>query len=320
MNKINNRNCNHAFLCTRVVRSLWGKCEELEILLETEINNAEVLCFTEEWLNCHKIHAININNFALSNAFCRKNSDHGGSCIFVKQGVMTNELNSLNEHREEKSLELSVIELVWCAIIVICIYRSPDGKIDTFFNKLEMIMQQKLIVKHKTLILCGDWNINFLQASPHTRELNNLLLQYNLKHTVNVPTTITKTTATLLGVVITNEKTSINSLRVIDLGLSDHYTQIISILIPEFSNIPYRIKKRQFSEVNFQEFLHFLNQVTWQEVYIESDVNAKFSTFIDVFLHWYNNAFPIKTIHMRDTIKNKWITQGIKISSKECSY
>jgi hypothetical protein len=34
--------------------------------------------------------------------------------------------------REEKSFELSVIELVKYAIIVVCIYRSPDGKTDTF--------------------------------------------------------------------------------------------------------------------------------------------------------------------------------------------
>jgi len=156
---------------------------------------------------------------------------------------MTKELNSLNELGEEKSFELSVIELVGYAIIVICIYRSPDGKIDTFFNKLEMIIK-KLIVKHKTLIMCGDWNINFLQTSPHTRDLNNLLLRYNLKHTVNIPTRIIKTTATLLDAVITNEKKSINSLRVMDLLLSDHYAQIISISIPEFSNTPYRIKKK----------------------------------------------------------------------------
>ena len=100
---------------------------------------------------------------------------------------------------------------------------------------------QKLIAKHKTLFLCGDWNINFLQNSPHTRELNNLLLWYNLEHIMKVPTRITKTTATLLDVVTTKEKKSIKSLRVMDLGLSDHYVQIISISIPEFSNIRYRI-------------------------------------------------------------------------------
>ena len=111
----------------------------------------------------------------LANAFCRTNSHHGGSCILVKHGIMIKELNSLNKLGEEKNFELSVIEIVKQAIIVACIYRSPDGKIDIFFNKLEMIIQ-KLIGKHKTLILCGDWNTNLLQSNSHTRELNDLFL------------------------------------------------------------------------------------------------------------------------------------------------
>ena len=38
---------------------------------------------------------------------------------------------------------------------------------------------------------------------------------------------------------------------------------------------------------------------------------------MDLFLHCYNNAFPIKTVCVRDKFKNKWITQGIKISSNK---
>ena len=71
------------------IRSLWGKCGELEILLDTEVTKVDVLCFTEHWLNYHKIKAININHFTLASAFCRENSDHGGSCILVKKGVVT---------------------------------------------------------------------------------------------------------------------------------------------------------------------------------------------------------------------------------------
>jgi hypothetical protein len=80
----------------------------------------------------------------MAKAFCRKNSDHGGSRIFVKKGVIIKDLNSLNELGEEKSFELSVIEPVKYAIIVICIYRSPDGKIDTFSNKLELTVQSEM--------------------------------------------------------------------------------------------------------------------------------------------------------------------------------
>ena len=120
-----------------------------------------------------------------------------------------------------------------------------------------------------------------------------------------------------MDVVITNEKKSINSLRVMNLGLSDHHALILSILISDFSNIRHRIKKRQFSEANVQEFLYLLKKVTWQEVYEESEVNVKFSTFMDVILHCCNNVFPIGTVYVIDTIKNKWITQGTKISSKK---
>jgi exonuclease III len=195
------RSGNNLNILHQNIRSLWGKCGELEILLETEVTKVEVLCLTEHWLNYHKLQAININHFTLASAFCRGNSDHGGLCILVKKGVTTKELKFVKEIGEGKSFELSAIELVRYAVIIICIYRSPDGKIDTFFNKLELVIQ-KLMKKHKTLILCGDWNINLLQPSPHTMDLNNLLLRYNLKHTVHVPTRITKTTATLLDVVI----------------------------------------------------------------------------------------------------------------------
>jgi exonuclease III len=212
------------------IRSLWRKCEELEILLATELYNAEVLCFTEHWLNWHKVHAVNINNFTLVSAFCRKNSDYGGSCIYVEQGIMTKELNFINNLGKEKSIELSAIEIVKYGIIVICIYRSPDGQIDTLFNKLEMIIK-KLIEKHKTLILCGDWNINLLQSSPHAKELNNLFVRYNLKSIVNVHTRITKTTASLLDIVITNEEKYMNSLRVIKVKQS-HYRPGQALMVP----------------------------------------------------------------------------------------
>jgi len=101
-----------------------------------------------------------------------------------------------------------------------------------------------------------------------------------------------------------------------DLGLSDPYAQIITFPTPEFNNILYRIKKRKFNEDNTQEFHYLLNQITWQEVFGESEINAKFSAFMNAFLYCYNSAFPIKIVHMGNTIKYSWITQGIKISSK----
>jgi len=101
-----------------------------------------------------------------------------------------------------------------------------------------------------------------------------------------------------------------------DLGLSDHHAQSISISLPEFNNTPYKVKKRKFDEVNTQEFLHLLKQLTWREVYSETGTNAKVKAFMDVFLYCYNCAFPIETVNMRSRIKTNWVTQGIKTSSE----
>jgi hypothetical protein len=91
------RSGNNLNIVHQNIRRLWGKCGELEILFETEINNVEVLCVTVHWLNCHKIHVININHFTVASFFCRKNSDHSGSCFFVDKEVMTKVLNSVKE-------------------------------------------------------------------------------------------------------------------------------------------------------------------------------------------------------------------------------
>jgi hypothetical protein len=70
-------------------------------------------------------------------------------------------------------------------------------------------------------------NINFLQDGLHVREINNVLIRYNLINTVKVPTRITKTASSLLDVIIIHEVKLIEPARVIELGMSDHYAQIL---------------------------------------------------------------------------------------------
>ena len=52
---------------------------------------------------------------------------------------MTKELYCLQELGGEKNFELSLIELLDYGTIVICIYRTSDGKFDIFLNSLELL-------------------------------------------------------------------------------------------------------------------------------------------------------------------------------------
>ena len=83
--------------------SLSGKVQG-ELLIETGLKSADVLCFTKHWLNSQKLHAINIDYYMLANSFCRTVSKHGGSCVCVKENIATKELNYLHKLGEEKNL------------------------------------------------------------------------------------------------------------------------------------------------------------------------------------------------------------------------
>jgi hypothetical protein len=151
--------------------------------------------------------------------------------------------------------------------------------------------------------LIGDWNINFLQDSLHVREINIVLIRYNLINTVKVPTKITKTSSSLLDVIIIHEEKLLELARVMELGMSDHYAQILSIPIKTGSTRSYKVFERQLNEENMQEFLHLLQQESWQDVYGEIDANTKFNKFLDNFIHYYDIAFPIWLIPKREAIR-----------------
>jgi hypothetical protein len=77
----------------------------------------------------------------------------------------------------ENDFDMTEVELVDFKIILVCIYRSPHSDCYTFLNKLETVIC-KVQMKGVKLILCGDWNINFLQDSAQLCALQNLLNTY----------------------------------------------------------------------------------------------------------------------------------------------
>jgi exonuclease III len=100
-----------------------------------------------------------------------------------------------------------------------CIYRSPIGDFYEFFNKLELVIC-KVCSKGKRLIICGDWNVNFLQDSGKLQKLQNLFLMFSLTNTVNSPTWVTNNMRSLIDVMIINNLKFENLTEVLDFGFS----------------------------------------------------------------------------------------------------
>jgi hypothetical protein len=51
-------------------------------------------------------------------------------------------------------------------------------------------------------------------------------------------------------------------------------------------------------------------------MFLESEVNAKFNTFMDTFLYYFDTVFPLKAVQWREPQRKCWVTQGIKTSSR----
>jgi hypothetical protein len=104
----------------------------------------DVLCFSEHWLKEEYIKLIIIDKFKLVSYFSRRTSDHGCSCIYVRQHLHTKEVHYLHGISKEKYNEMIEIELMDYNFIIVCVcvYRSPDGDCYTFLRSLELTFQK----------------------------------------------------------------------------------------------------------------------------------------------------------------------------------
>ena len=148
--------------------------------------------------------------------------------ICKKKSICTKDVNCLQGISIE-DFEIAISELVTYGYVIACIYRSPNGDFRVFLKNLEFVIQKIQSNKKKKLLLCGDWNINFLIDNIRLQELKNLLESYDLINMVRCPTRITSSTESLIDVIITNRDNSELRAMVIDLGISDHLAQIIRI-------------------------------------------------------------------------------------------
>jgi hypothetical protein len=117
----------------------------------------------------HEIKLINITDFTLGARYCRHPLLKGRVCIFVY-----NKLNftviDLDKLFNDKAIEACAVKLSYSSfnMLVLAVYRAPAGNFIHFINKLEIIMN--LIYNNNSqIIVCGDFNINYLAENNNKR-------------------------------------------------------------------------------------------------------------------------------------------------------
>jgi exonuclease III len=315
-------NCNYSVGSLTIfhqnIRGLAEKSDELICSILSNNSNPQIICLTEHFTTAQNLLNINVISYVLGAKFSRTNYRGGGVCIYVRQDLSFTTLN-LMQFCVEKSIEICALKVLLdeCNLLVICVYRSPSGNYDCFLNNIEEVL--KLLYKSKNeLVLCGDFNINFLEESSRKTQLLLLLKSYNLCYTVQFPTRITETNSSAIDNIFINKaRLNLYEIKSIKNGLSDHDAQLLvikNINLHKSKNIQ-RILRRNVNEFTTVQFLNNLANHEWGTIYNMYDVNEMFNAFLNEFLLMYDSCFPELAVakHSRDV---RWLTRGIRISCK----
>jgi hypothetical protein len=174
---------------------------------------------------------------------------------------------------------------------------------------------------HKTelkLIICGDINIDYLTDNERKKQLDAVLLSYNLAATVHFPTRAQNQYCRVIdNIFIDKFKFTKHTASPINNGLSDHDAQLLTIKHIDLQTIDHcSYNIRNINKYSIEEFKIRLSYESWDSIFSNNnnmDVDSLFHTFLNNYLRIVYTSFPIRKIFER--VKNRqWITRGIQTS------
>jgi hypothetical protein len=183
-------------------------------------------------------------------------------------------------------------------------------------SSLDSILNQ---LYHNSLyiIICGDFNINYVENSNNRLQLDSLLTSYNLQNVIDFPARITNSSSTAIdNIFINKHKNKDFTIQPCPNRLSDHDAQTLTLHdIKVQKPATHYLTRRITNDSTISEFQLNLSYETWDNVFNGDDVDAIFNNFLNTYLRIFYHTFPLKNCQYNNNYK-PWITPGIKISSQ----
>jgi len=157
-----------------------------------------IICLSEHYLVDHKLLMIKPNNYYLASRFSRQSYSGGGVCMYINS-YLENNMIDLSQYFIEKVTEECAVQINIGNhfIILLCIYKFPSGNFGELVVQLDLIL--KYLYKPKVeFIIRGDFNVNYLIDSSSAQQLTLILQSYNVFHTIDFPTRMTKVSSSAI--------------------------------------------------------------------------------------------------------------------------
>ena len=273
------------------------------------------LCETRMHDNISSLYKLN----AYQAYYQNKNTSGGGLAVFLKNsfcGKVNQNLPWQLPHIESMFMEVSSP----LKFIIVVIYRPPNSNFQNFLNSMEEIFSVIASAYKLPCYILGDFNINLLNnTNTMVKEFHNLFYSNSFFPTITKPTRVTKSTASLIDNIWSNNFDEYKCSGIIYSTISDHFPVFSSFTLPSVNEELYHlVRKRVFSDGAINSFTESLSGFNWREAMCGHDVSKDYDVYMEEFLKLYDSCFPVKEFRVKNKHKNKpYITAAIKKSIKE---
>ena len=277
--------------------------------------NPDIISITETWLDISDKHLVSEVSIPGYNTFlnCRKNRKGGGVILYVKDTIHATEIEK--ENRPAYESVYVRIKINRQHIILATIYRPPKTSLE---NDNLLYEEIEAIVKTKTSIVCGDFNLPHVNWKLYASDnegsrLLKLMRKLYLSQFVSEPTLDNN----ILDVILATDPDLINNCEVGEiLANSDH--KIIRCKI----NCDVDIKENKLLVPNYKTgnisgLKSELQNTNWQAILNTNNVEQMCTIFTNTLLEAENKWIPKVKKRINGTSKPQWMTNGIKIIINE---
>ena len=307
------------------IRSFYANINELLDTLRECNHDFSIICLSETWLGDSNCHSATITQY--NHEFrIRSGKTGGGVSIYIQNHLKYTARSDLSEL--DNCIESIYVEIDKSSvgsdrnIVVGSIYRPPSSSIVEFTECLKSTMA-KLSKENKYIYLTGDFNINLLEVGRniHCSDFVETLFSHSMFPTINKPTRITSTSASIIDNIFINniESQSVTS-GILAASVSDH--------CPVFSLTPFGmmrrstgdeafVMKRIFNNNNKNRFNTLLADIDWRDAFGQSNCQAAFSSFYSEYKRCFDTCFPLIKVKLGYRDRKPWLSTGLKESIKK---
>ena len=248
--------------------------------------------------------------------FFHKNRDHkerGGVGIYVRDNLPARYLH-INYEQTQPELVIIEVEINKIKVVIAVMYKSPSTSYKVFSDIYDILAFKTS--KYKHIIILGDLNIDHLKTeSPaynfFTSNVNEL---FCLTQMIKEPTRITKTTSTLIDLILVNAPENVKFSGVVDIpGISDHCLIYMAYAFKKPKFKPKMITRRDFKNFSVNDFKSDMKNAPWANIYAveENDIDNQVTILENIYSDIIEKHAPFRTFRVTKP-PAPWMTNKIK--------